>query len=95
METRPFILDNRSYKTVVALQCRCGELPVLAVVNYSDFPVRCVLAVSSEGLAGSSIVFNDIVNHVRLVVSRQEISNNGLNLELPPYAFMLFELGEA
>jgi hypothetical protein len=71
-----------------------GGRLLLVTVNYGLTQGQCYVRLSTPTLANRQVVLNDLLGEVRYERDGNELHDLGLYLDMPAYAYHMFEVNE-
>ena len=66
--------------------------PWVIAVNYSDHWSQCYVRLPFDGLAGHPVALKDLLSATSYVRSGDDLAGRGLYLDMPPWAYHVFEV---
>ncbi len=96
LDTRQAWADNRSNEAFMAFAWNGpGDLRRLVVVNYALHPSQCYLSLPWDDLAGKTWRFSDKLGPAIYDRYGDDLSGQGLYLDMPAWGYHVFEVDEA
>ncbi len=92
LDVRPAWEGNRSSGSLLAWLWHGGKRLKLVCVNYSDAAAQCRLRIPPELLFGQPLAFRDALTGETYIRSLDEVTADGLYVELDPWRAHLLEL---
>lgn len=94
-KTKPISGDERSYRNLVVYQWWEDSKRRLIVVNYSLRPAKAHIQIESLDYGNSKWEFTDLISEQKYTYFGENLSKNGLYVELAPWKGHIFDVTRA